>query len=57
MLNDKLQSPTVAEAGRKGGLTRAKNLTPEQRKEIARQGAKARWAKRGSTKKGNDDPR
>ena len=31
--------------GRKGGLQRAKNLTPEQRKDIARNAAKARWQK------------
>ena len=29
--------------GRKGGQTRAKNLTPEQRKEIARKAAQSRW--------------
>ena len=31
--------------GLKGGKARAKKLTPEQRKEIARKAAKARWAK------------
>jgi len=31
--------------GKKGGQSRAKNLTPEQRKEIARKAAKARWGK------------
>ena len=31
------------EAGRKGGKARAKSLTPEQRAEIAAQGAAARW--------------
>ena len=31
--------------GRKGGLARAKNLTPEQRKDIARKAANARWRK------------
>ena len=29
--------------GRKGGQSRAKRLTPEQRKEIAERAAKARW--------------
>ena len=29
--------------GRKGGKTRAQALTPEQRSEIARKAAKARW--------------
>ena len=31
--------------GKKGGQTRAKKLTPEQRKEIAQRAAKARWQK------------
>jgi len=31
--------------GKKGGLARAKKLTPEQRREIARRAAKARWGK------------
>jgi len=31
---------------RKGGKARAKSLTPEQRKEIARKAAAARWAKK-----------
>ena len=31
--------------GLKGGKARAKKLTKEQRKEIARKAAKARWAK------------
>ena len=32
--------------GLKGGKARAEKLTPEQRKEIARKAAKARWDKR-----------
>ncbi len=32
--------------GAKGGKARAKKLTPEQRSEIARKAAKARWAKK-----------
>ena len=31
--------------GEKGGRARAKSLTPEQRSEIARLGAEARWKK------------
>lgn len=31
--------------GKKGGKARAEKLTPEQRKEIARKAAKARWKK------------
>jgi len=30
--------------GKKGGKARAKKLTPEERSEIARKAAKARWA-------------
>jgi hypothetical protein len=32
--------------GKKGGKARAAKLTPEQRKEIARKAAQARWASR-----------
>ena len=32
--------------GRKGGKARAEKLTPEQRKEIARKAARARWDKK-----------
>ncbi len=31
--------------GKKGGKARAESLTPEQRKEIGRKAAQARWAK------------
>jgi hypothetical protein len=31
--------------GQEGGQTRAKNLSPEERKESARKAAQARWAK------------
>lgn len=33
---------TAAEMGKRGGKNRAKKLTPEQRKEIARKGGLAR---------------
>lgn len=32
--------------GKKGGPARAKKLTPEQRQEIARKAARARWSKK-----------
>jgi hypothetical protein len=32
--------------GKKGGPARAKKLSPERRKEIARKAAKARWDKK-----------
>ena len=35
----------AAQLGRKGGAARAKSLSPEQRAEIAKKGASARWAK------------
>jgi hypothetical protein len=38
------------EAGKKGGKARAKKLTPEERSEIARSGALARWEKDTNTK-------
>lgn len=34
--------------GKKGGLARAKKLTPEQRQEIARKAAQARWERKGA---------
>ena len=42
---DKDKNQAAVELGRKGGLARAKSLTPDQRQEIARQAAKARWRK------------
>lgn len=38
-------NPAAVSLGRKGGQARAKNLTPEQRSESARQASEARWAK------------
>jgi hypothetical protein len=34
-----------AKFGKEGGKARAKNMTPEQRKEAARKASEARWAK------------
>ena len=43
------KNPAAVELGRQGGLiggrARAEKLTPEQRSEIARKAAAARWAK------------
>lgn len=36
-----------AEGGKKGGDSRAANLTPEQRSDIARRAAATRWRKSG----------
>ena len=42
------KNPAAVELGRKGGKARAEKLTPEQRSEIARKAAEARWS-RGKT--------
>ncbi len=39
------QHQAAVSLGRKGGQARASKLTPEQRKEIAKKAAKARWDK------------
>jgi hypothetical protein len=39
------KNEAAASLGRLGGKARAKNLTPEQRKESAKKAARARWAK------------
>ena len=39
----KLGNPVEQAAGRVGGPTRARSLTPERRSEIAKSAAKARW--------------
>lgn len=36
---------SAAEMGRRGGAARARNLTPEQRRAIAKKGAASRWGK------------
>ena len=45
----KKKNPAAVALGRlgglKGGISRAKKLTPKRRKEIAQQAAKARWNK------------
>jgi hypothetical protein len=38
-----------ARGGRIGGKQRAANLTAEQRSALARQAARARWSKKGTT--------
>lgn len=39
------KDPAAMALGSKGGKARASKLTPEQRKEIARKAAAARWSK------------
>lgn len=49
LLDDEARSAAAAllgrVGGRRGGLQRAKNLTPERRSEIAKLAAEARWKK------------
>ena len=44
----KRKHPLLVKLGRQGGKKRAKNLSAEARKEIARKAARARW---GTSKK------
>jgi len=55
MTDDEVAPPRVKNAaavelgklgGKKGGIARAKKLTKEQRSEIAKKAARARWAKK-----------
>jgi hypothetical protein len=46
---DEAKVLTIQEVGRRGGVSRAKNLSSEQRREIARRAAQARWAKKTDT--------
>lgn len=53
-IDERLPTRTAAaELGRRGGKARAKALTEEQRSEIGRKGASARWAKRAPRGKAN----
>jgi hypothetical protein len=47
MVTKKELSNYLAKLGSKGGRARAENLTVEQRREIGRKAAKARWAGKG----------
>ena len=44
-LTDDGKNKAAVELGRKGGQARAKKLTTERRREIARKAAKTRWQK------------
>jgi general stress protein YciG len=46
----KTRKEYAQEFARKGGKARAKALTPEQRKEIARKAAVTRWSKKRGQK-------
>ena len=43
--DDDGKDKAAVELGRRGGKARAKKLTPEERSEIARRAARARWEK------------
>jgi hypothetical protein len=45
-IDDDGKDPAAKAMGRKGGKARAERLTPEQRREIAKTAAAARWGKR-----------
>jgi hypothetical protein len=44
---ESVQAQAGRSGGQRGGQARAKRLTPERRREIARKAARARWAKDG----------
>jgi hypothetical protein len=52
---DKKLSAYFAQMGRKSAKARMENLSPEERRKIARNAAKARWAKAKGRKKLKSD--
>jgi hypothetical protein len=44
-VTDDGKDPAAVSLGRKGGKARAKNLTPAERKAIAKKAAESRWKK------------
>ena len=42
---------TASEMGKKGGASRAKKLTEEERRESAKRAAEARWGKKNADEK------
>ncbi len=44
-IDDDGKDKAAVELGRKGGKARAANMTPEQRRKIAKKAARARWSK------------
>ena len=53
---DEAKILTCQETGRLGGLTTARRLTPEQRRESARRAARARWGKKTGAPNPTPDP-
>jgi phage gp16-like protein len=46
MAKNRVLSKYLAELGRKGGKARTNQMTPAERKQLARKAAQARWAKK-----------
>ena len=46
---DEAKVLTIQEVASRGGVARAKNLSADRRRQIARQAAQARWAKKSNT--------
>lgn len=49
VMADQTEVLSIKEVGRRGGLSRARNLTPERRQDIARRAAEARWGKKADS--------
>lgn len=45
----------TSKAGKKGGPARMAKLTPEQRRELSRKAAQARWSKKGQDSPAEQD--
>lgn len=50
MPHEKKKDPAAVALGRKGGLKSRVNLSPEERKKLAKKAAAARWGKKKPTK-------
>ncbi len=58
VMAEETASLSIQEVGRRGGLSRARNLSPERRHEIARRAAEARWGKKaGAPTPDPNDPK
>lgn len=52
----KTKNPAAVTLGSLGGKARAKKLSPERRREIARKAIETRWARQKSVKKSQTSP-
>ena len=46
LMADQTEALSIQEVSRRGGIGRARHLSPERRQEIARRAAEARWGKK-----------